>query len=138
MGERLACYRDGLAAHGYRYHPLRVGAARAFMVTRTAAEKDAALERRFMAQQRMASVSNDAAGHNQSSIMTFSDVREASEESAMYGTPDEIARKLEKLQSMGVDYVLLNGGGTSRENLRRFAREIMPAFRDQQSLVAAK
>mgnify|MGYP000877761502 CR=1 FL=1 len=38
------------------------------------------------------------------------DVREASAESAMYGTPDEIARKLEKLQAMGVDYVLLNGG----------------------------
>ena len=138
VGERLACYRDALARHGHVYAPCRVGAARAFTVTRTAAEKEAALQRRFMAQQRMASVSNDSAGHNASSIMTFSDVREASEESAMYGTPDEIARKLEKLQAMGVDYVLLNGGGTSRENLRRFAREIMPAFRDTPALAAAK
>lgn len=138
VGERLACYREALAAHGFGYRTHRVGAARAFMVTRTEAEKEAALERRFLAQQRMAGVSVDATGKNASSIMTFSDVREASAESALYGTPDEIARKLEKLQAMGVDYVLLNGGGTSRENLRRFAREIMPAFRDQPALAAAK
>ncbi|MSP04853.1 MAG: LLM class flavin-dependent oxidoreductase [Acetobacteraceae bacterium] len=138
VGERLACYRDALVAHGHQYRPYRVGAARAFMVTNTQAEKDTALERRFLAQQRMASVSVDASGKNASSIMTFSDVREASAESAMYGTPDEIARKLETLQAMGVDYVLLNGGGTSRENLRRFAHEIMPAFRDQPALVSAQ
>ena len=138
VGERLACYREALAAHGFGYRTHRVGAARAFMVTRTEAEKEAALERRFLAQQRMAGVSVDATGKNASSIMTFSDVREASAESALYGTPDEIARKLENLQAMGVDYVLLNGGGTSRENLRRFAREIMPAFRDQPALAAAK
>ena len=49
--------------------------------------------------------------------MAYSDTREASEESALYGSPDEIARKLEVLRGMGVEYVLLNGGGTSRENL---------------------
>jgi alkanesulfonate monooxygenase SsuD/methylene tetrahydromethanopterin reductase-like flavin-dependent oxidoreductase (luciferase family) len=63
--------------------------------------------------------------------MAYSDTREASEESALYGSPDEIARKLETLRESGVEYVLLNGGGTSRENLRRFAREVMPAFQDQ-------
>lgn len=57
---------------------------------------------------------------------------------ASRGGPDEIAGKLETLQAMGVDYVLLNDGGTSREKLRRFAQEIMPAFRDQPALVAAK
>lgn len=131
VGERLAIYRAALAAHGHQYRPHRVGAARAFMVTNTAAEKDAALERRFLAQQRMAAVSNDAEGRNASSIMAFSDLRAASAESALYGSPDEICAKLERLQAMGVDYVLLNGGGTSRENLRRFAREIMPVFQDQ-------
>jgi alkanesulfonate monooxygenase SsuD/methylene tetrahydromethanopterin reductase-like flavin-dependent oxidoreductase (luciferase family) len=63
--------------------------------------------------------------------MAFSDTRAASEESALYGSPDEIAAKLEVLQKMGVEYVLLNGGGTSRENLRRFAKEVMPAFRTE-------
>ena len=38
-------------------------------------------------------------------------------------------RKLEALRDGGVEYVLINFGG-SRENIRRFAREIMPAFAD--------
>ena len=60
--------------------------------------------------------------------MAFSDTREASEASALYGTPDEIARKLENLRRLGAGYVLLNGGGPAHESLRRFAREVMPAF----------
>ena len=62
--------------------------------------------------------------------MAYSDTREASEESALYGTPDEIAVKLEKLRKLGVEYVLLNGGGPAHESLRRFAREVMPSFLD--------
>jgi 2-iminoacetate synthase ThiH len=69
--------------------------------------------------------------------MAFSDTREASEESALYGTPDEICRKIELLQSQGVEYLLLNGGGTSRQNLRRFAKEVMPHFRTEPSAQTA-
>jgi hypothetical protein len=36
-----------------------------------------------------------------------------------------------------VEYVLLNGGGTARENLRRFAKEVMPAFRTEPEMRAA-
>jgi hypothetical protein len=32
-----------------------------------------------------------------------------------------------------VDYILLNGGGTSRQNLHRFAKEVMPHFRTETS-----
>ena len=53
--------------------------------------------------------------------------------SAMYGTPDEIAEKLDELRQAGVGYVLINGGGSGggargRESLRRFAAEVMPHF----------
>ena len=54
------------------------------------------------------------------------------------GSPDEICRKLESLQAVRMEYVLLNGGGTSRENLRRFAPEAMPHFRDSFVRNAAK
>jgi len=138
VGERLAIYRKEMLAHGNHFHPGRVGVARAFTVTRDEADKMTALQRRLMAQERLAALSNDALGQNASSIMAYSDVREASAESALYGTPDEICAKLEKLQAMGVDYVLLNAGGTSRENLRRFAKEIMPVFRDQPTPTAAQ
>ena len=82
----------------------------------------------------MTEISQRPDGKNTASIMAYSDTRAASEASAMYGSPDEIARKLETLRDMGVEYVLLNGGGTSRDNLRRFAREVMPAFRTEPEL----
>ena len=48
----------------------------------------------------------------------------------LIGTPDEIAGKLEALRRAGVEYVIMSCGG-SRESLRRFAGEIMPAFSDE-------
>ena len=110
-----------------------VGVARAFYVAKDEADKEAALERRLEAQRRLAAISSAPGGKNKASIMAYSDTREASEESALYGTPDEIAAKLEKLRQLGVEYVLLNGGGLrpASDSLRRFAREVMPAFRRQ-------
>ena len=69
-----------------------------------------------------------APGSTAKSSLAFADTLEASEESAMFGTPDEIARKLSALRSGGIEHVLLNGPSGSRDNLRRFAREVMPAF----------
>lgn len=135
-GRRLAVYRDAMAANGFLFDPAQVGVARAFYVARDEAEKQAALDRRITAQRRLHAISQRPDGNNTASIMAFSDTREASEESALYGSPDEIARKLETLRAMGVEYVLLNGGGTSRENLRRFAREVMPAFRTEPAVRA--
>ena len=62
--------------------------------------------------------------------------RYESAESALFGTPDEIMRKLERLRAGGIEYVIINFGG-SRENIRRFAREIMPAFSDEPALAFA-
>jgi 2-iminoacetate synthase ThiH len=70
--------------------------------------------------------------------MAFSDTREANEEATLFGTPDEIVAKVQRLRDQGVEYILLNGGGTSRENLRRFAREVMPAFTDEATRRAAE
>src|SRR5580693_4902314 len=136
-GERFATYRDAMQANGFAFHPSQVGVARAFYVSRDSAEKEAALDRRIAAQRRLHAISQRPDGNNKASIMAFSDTRAASEESALYGTPDEICRKLERLQAAGVTYVLLNGGGTSRENLRRFAREVMPHFRTESQAEAA-
>jgi alkanesulfonate monooxygenase SsuD/methylene tetrahydromethanopterin reductase-like flavin-dependent oxidoreductase (luciferase family) len=53
----------------------------------------------------------------------------------LFGTPDEIIRKLEILRKGGVEYVIINFGG-SRQNIRRFARDIMPAFAEQSPVLA--
>ena len=135
---RFNVYRDAMTANGFGFRPDQVGVARAFFVARDQAEKEAAIDRRIAAQRRLHNISQRPDGNNTASIMAFSDTREASEESALYGTPDQICRKIEKLQAAGVDYMLLNGGGTLRENLRRFAKEVMPHFRDSRPRQAAE
>jgi alkanesulfonate monooxygenase SsuD/methylene tetrahydromethanopterin reductase-like flavin-dependent oxidoreductase (luciferase family) len=129
VAERIATFKAAVEARGRAFDPMDVSVARAFYVAKDAADKEAALERRLEAQRRLAAASNAPDGtKSKASIMAFSDTREASEESALYGTPDEIARKLENLQALGVGYVLLNGGGPAADSLRRFACEVMPAF----------
>jgi hypothetical protein len=61
----------------------------------------------------------------------------------MYGTPNQIADKLDELRAAGVGYVLVNGGGSGggergRASLRRFAREVMPLFAQDVSAKAAE
>jgi alkanesulfonate monooxygenase SsuD/methylene tetrahydromethanopterin reductase-like flavin-dependent oxidoreductase (luciferase family) len=131
VAERIAIYKAALEQHGFAFDPMNVGVARAFFVAKDAAEKEAALERRMEAQRRLEAISSAPGVKNTASIMTYSDTREASEESALYGNPDEIAEKLTRLRKLGVEYVLLNGGGLighANESLARFARELMPHF----------
>ena len=128
---RFNTYKAAMLANGFGFDPSQVGVARAFFVADTAEEKAAAVDRRITAQRRLHAISQRPDGNNTASIMAFSDTREASEESALYGTPDEICRKIELMQAQGVEYLLLNGGGTSRDNLRRFAKEVMPHFRTE-------
>ena len=125
---RFNTYKAAMLANGHGFDPAQVAVARAFFVTDTEEQKTEALHRRMTAQRRLHAVSQTPDNNNKASIMAFSDTFEANEEATLFGTPDAIGKKLEWLQSQGVEYVLLNGGGTSRENLRRFAKEIMPDF----------
>jgi alkanesulfonate monooxygenase SsuD/methylene tetrahydromethanopterin reductase-like flavin-dependent oxidoreductase (luciferase family) len=129
IGERIACFKAEVETCGRVFDAEHVAVARAFYVAKNAADKQAALERRLEAQRRFADMSRLPDGtQSKASIVAFSDTREASEEATLYGTPDEIADKLERLRRLGVEYVLLNSGGLAHESLRRFAREVMPAF----------
>jgi alkanesulfonate monooxygenase SsuD/methylene tetrahydromethanopterin reductase-like flavin-dependent oxidoreductase (luciferase family) len=66
-------------------------------------------------------------GQNTASMMSYADTLEAAEAGALYGTPDEVAAKLQALREAGAEYVLLNSAG-GLASLRRFAHEIQPAF----------
>lgn len=57
----------------------------------------------------------------------FKDTCEAAETGILYGTPDEIATRLQALRDVGAAYVLLNCPG-GLPSLRRFAQAIMPVF----------
>jgi alkanesulfonate monooxygenase SsuD/methylene tetrahydromethanopterin reductase-like flavin-dependent oxidoreductase (luciferase family) len=126
--ERFSLFKAEVEKHGRRFDPMDVGVCRAFFVAHDAGEKARAVENRLAAQRRITNLAQTPGGQSKSSMTSYADTREASEESALYGTPDEITQKLATLRGHGIEHVLLNGPGGSRENLRRFAREVMPAF----------
>ena len=126
--ERLGWYREALAEAGRPFDPMQVAIARAIHVTHDPADKQAALDRRLAGQARTHDLAQTPGGDNKASILSYDDTREANEAATLFGTPDEIAAKLERLRAMGVRYLLLNGGATTRDNIRRFAADVMPAF----------
>ena len=105
-----------------------VGVCRAFFVAKSAEDMAKAVEARLANQKRLARLATDPSGKTQSSMLTFAETLDAAAESAMYGTPDDIAKKLGVLRSAGIERILLTGPVGSRENLRAFARDVMPAF----------
>src|SRR3954468_2945246 len=125
--ERFNIYKAEVEAQGRRFDAADVGVCRAFYVGKDAADKQKAVEARLANQQRMAKLA-DPAGTGKSSMLSFDHTLDAAAESALFGTPDEVAENLARLQAAGVTHVLLNAPAGSRENLRRFAREVMPAF----------
>jgi alkanesulfonate monooxygenase SsuD/methylene tetrahydromethanopterin reductase-like flavin-dependent oxidoreductase (luciferase family) len=129
--EQVAQFREDVEARGRGFDPLHVAVARAVHFAKDAADKEAALERRYQGHMRINALSRRPDGEARTRFKTHEEeARYESAESALFGTPDEIMRKLDALRQGGVEYVIINFGG-SRENIRRFARDIMPAFADE-------
>jgi alkanesulfonate monooxygenase SsuD/methylene tetrahydromethanopterin reductase-like flavin-dependent oxidoreductase (luciferase family) len=127
VAERIALFKAECAKHGRGRSGIAL--ARDMHVADNREEKDAALARNRAFHDRILAVARwpDHAGG--SHILAYHHSPEEAEAVSLIGTPDEIMRKLEILRRAGVDYVIMSCGG-SRESLRRFAREIMPAFAD--------
>src|SRR5947199_9014547 len=128
IGERIALFKAEVEARGRPFDPMSVAVTRSINVAMTAAERQKALETRLAARRRVHDLAQRPDGQNKSTIMTYANTLEAAEAGALYGTPDEIVTKLQTLRDVGAEYVLLNSTG-GIETLRRFAKEIMPAFR---------
>jgi len=134
VARSIAAFKSGVEARGRHFDPMQVGVTRAFFVADGADEKEAALQRRLANRVRQLKLATQPDGtvHGGPDRAT-GDPDSINRGSAMYGTPDEIAAKLDELRSAGVGYVLVNGGGSGggergRTSLRRFAREVMPHF----------
>lgn len=134
VAQNIAIFRDAVTAKGEPWDAMRVGVTRAFFVTEDAREREQALERRLANRLRQLKLATTPDGRVLGGPdRADGDPVEVNLNSAMYGTPDEIAGKIEALRAAGVGYLLLNGGGSGggergRLSLRRFAREVMPAF----------
>ena len=137
LGERIAIYRAEREANGFGFDPMQVTVARQLYVAKDKADTEAALARQAEYTKRTVDVSRMPGGKPGAHVLAYADKAGATEENALYGTPDEIARMIEVLRDAGVGYVLLTlAGGV--DQLRRFAREIMPAFAREPTARAAE
>jgi alkanesulfonate monooxygenase SsuD/methylene tetrahydromethanopterin reductase-like flavin-dependent oxidoreductase (luciferase family) len=126
-GERVALFRAAAAACGRAPGAQHIALARDMAVVRSEQEKRAVIDRNNKAHERILSVARAPDRKGGSHILAYDHAFSETEKGTLIGTPDEIAAKLEALRRAGVDYVIMSCGN-SRESLRRFAREIMPAF----------
>jgi alkanesulfonate monooxygenase SsuD/methylene tetrahydromethanopterin reductase-like flavin-dependent oxidoreductase (luciferase family) len=127
--ERILTYHVAAKAQGRAVRPFSIGLTRALHFAMNDHERE---EAHKMRAKFLLSVQQLAGGSPSSIALpaSFADTRAATEQAALIGRPDEIIRRLRELQAIGVDYILLLDVAGSRESLRIFAREVMPAFRN--------
>ena len=118
ISEEVALFKSEVESYGRAYDPMNVAVARSVNIVDTASEYEQALETRMAGRRRTQELARSR---------NFQDTREDAEAGTLYGTPEEVAAKLQALQDIGVEYVLLNTPG-GLPTLRRFAQEVMPEF----------
>ena len=133
----VAQFKADVTARGRTWDPMQVGVARAVHFADTAEALEAAYVRRFQGHMRINRLA-ERPGDERERFARHDEreVRRLCDETAIFGTPDQVVRKLEALRAGGVEYVIVNFGG-SRDNIRRFAREVMPALADRPLVTAA-
>ncbi len=137
LSERIAIYRTEREANGLGFDPMQVTVARQLYVAKDKADTEAALVRQAEYTKRTVDVSRMPGGKPGAHVLAYADKAGATEANALYGTPHEIAGMIEALRDAGVGYVLLTIAG-GIDQLRRFAREIMPAFAREPAARAAE
>ena len=90
---------------------MQVTVARQLYVAKDEADKQAALVRQAAYTKRTVDVSRAPDAQGGSHVLAYADKAGATEENALFGTPDEIAAMLEALQKADVGYILLTIAG---------------------------
>ncbi|MEC9287631.1 MAG: LLM class flavin-dependent oxidoreductase [Chloroflexota bacterium] len=124
--EEVNLFKSLVEAKGETFDPMRVGVARSVNIVDTKAEYDAAIDVRMAGRRRT---------QNLAQRPDFEDTREVAELGTIYGTPDQVSEKIQDLKDAGIEYILLNCPA-GIETLRRFAKEVMPAFADSAKVTA--
>jgi alkanesulfonate monooxygenase SsuD/methylene tetrahydromethanopterin reductase-like flavin-dependent oxidoreductase (luciferase family) len=123
IGQRIALFKAEVEARGRVFDPMSVGVTRSVNVIDTEDELERAMQARIAGRRRIDRLANRP-GDVESRALPDAELRA----SALYGTPDVVAAKVQALRDVGAEYLLLNSAGGGLRALRRFAREIMPAF----------
>ena len=136
VAEGVSIYRRAVEAQGRVYDSSMVGLTRALHIAMNDDERRAALALRakFMAQVEELSLSptgeTPTLGRPRKRL-TDAERNALTERDALIGRPEEIIRRIKRLQEAGVEYIMVIDFAGSREHLRTFAREVMPAFAER-------
>jgi alkanesulfonate monooxygenase SsuD/methylene tetrahydromethanopterin reductase-like flavin-dependent oxidoreductase (luciferase family) len=127
IAERISIYSAERKANDFAFNPMQVAVARHLYVAKDDADTGAALARLAQFNARTVAVSRTPGGKTGSHVLAYADNTGATEAYALFGTPDEVNRKLDAIRKAGAEYVLLVVSG-GIDQLRRFKRDIMPNF----------
>ena len=133
----IAQFKRDVEAQGRNYDPMDVAVARAVHFADTPEELEAARVRRFQGHVRINKLAEKPGDERERFARhDEAEIRKLCDDTAIFGTADQIGRKLEALRDGGAQYVIVNFGG-SIKNIRRFATEIMPHFAGEPRLADA-
>jgi alkanesulfonate monooxygenase SsuD/methylene tetrahydromethanopterin reductase-like flavin-dependent oxidoreductase (luciferase family) len=133
VAEGISIYRHAIEAQGRVFDPATVGCTRALHIVMNDDEREKARELRatFMANVQQLSLSptgeSPTVGRPRK-LLSRQEMNELTERDALIGRPDEIIRRLKRLQEGGLEYVMVMDFAGSLDHLRIFAREVMPEF----------
>src|SRR4029079_17357575 len=132
VAEGISIYRRAIEAQGRVFDPARVGCTRALHIAMNDDEREKARELRakFMANVQLLSLSptgeSPTIGRPRK-LLSRQEMDELTERDALIGRPEEIIARLKRLREGGLEYVMVMDFAGSRDHLRTFAREVMPA-----------
>jgi alkanesulfonate monooxygenase SsuD/methylene tetrahydromethanopterin reductase-like flavin-dependent oxidoreductase (luciferase family) len=124
---RVAAFTAECARIGRRFDPLAVGVTRGLLLLRDERERDAAIRTRYESLKAIGALARGEGAERYHRVGERAATEEI-DDAALLGTPDQIIARLKKLEAGGVELVLLVEPRPAIDNLRRFAREVMPAF----------
>ena len=133
VAEGDSIYRRAVEEQGRVYDSSMVGLTRALHIAMNDKERREALALRakFLAQVEQLSLSptgeSPSLGRPRKPL-TQAERHALTERDALIGRPDEIIRRIKRLQEGGVEYIMVIDFAASLDHLRLFAREVMPAF----------
>jgi alkanesulfonate monooxygenase SsuD/methylene tetrahydromethanopterin reductase-like flavin-dependent oxidoreductase (luciferase family) len=134
--DRVRVFREECAAVGRRYDPMMVGVTRGLQIVHNDEERRRAIMTRREVLKNIGDLARGPGAERYHHIKDDPDNFEL-DDAPLLGTPEEIIKRLKKLEAGGVENVLFAAPGASIAGLRTFAEEIMPAF-DRSPLALAQ
>ena len=133
VAEGISIYRRAIEAQGRVFDPATVGCTRALHIAMNDDEREKARELRAKFMTNVQQLSLSPTGESPTlgrprKMLSRAEMDELTERDALIGRPEEIIRRLKRLQEGGLEYVMVMDFAGRRDHLRIFAREVMPAF----------